>query len=220
MGKTCSAFVADEFSEYHVLQITALHTKLFGMDDDNLMDRNRVAKELLKKINECYGGYSQHKPEIILDIESRTYTSLGSIALHKQNPRKALDAFLHSRNLLKEIGLADDCSDIMHIDAFIARVEVMLSDGCNKTSYEEFIRLNTKLYENAKKEDNLLDIIYYGLNIAHALFDFKKYDDAKQILLDLLPRSQQVYGETHPTTKGIKQLLRECFTGIVQQLRK
>ena len=219
MGEACSTFVADEFSDDHELRMKALETKLDGMDFFNI-EIKRVAMELLLKINAWYGGNSQHKPRNIRITEIRVYMKLGSIALlQKQNPRHAMKKLIHCKTLMKEMGFAEDCHDMMLVDINIARAEGMLSGGRNITSAGE--ELTRKHYEEVKKNGKSLDMICsLGRNRARILIDLDKFDEAKEILLDLLPRSQQVYGETHPTTKGIKQLLRECFTGIVQQLRK
>ena len=207
-----------EFRENHELKILSLKTKLYGMDSSNVEERERVAKKLLKKINECYGGHSQHKPIHILGVETSVYMTMGTIELlQKRNPRKAMANFMHSKNLMREIGLSDDNHDMMIADVNIARAEIILSGGFNKTSDKEFTRLSKKLYEQAKKEEESLDMFcYLGINTARGLIDFAKFDEAKEILLDLFPRCQQVYGETHPLTKEIKNSLRKCYTGIVQ----
>jgi hypothetical protein len=139
-------------------------------------------------------------------MEANAYNALGSIALNEGSEESARRAESYFKKDLKVSKAIGDADGIATAKRSIAYAKSMYESGNN---YEELLKVFQEVHELRIAElgqENEFTI-HAGRNYAINLLRANRGEEARELLMKLLPTSRQVFGSYHNITKDIESML-------------
>ena len=193
------------------MQVESLNAKLVALND-KIFNRLRsvqtreagVTADVLLSLLERMKSEVSPLPRRYSDFQAFAYNVHGIIAWDegtKESARRAVTHFENQLEVNESIGFADG---IATAKANIAAAKSKFKGGRNN---EELLKASQGFYELRVAEygEEHESTIWAGNAYAIHLLNFKRWGEARELLINLLATSKQVLGPNHSTTYEVKR---------------